>query len=244
MTPADIAAMAARVIRVAVPKNGCLLVLAESYFDETNTHKGAERLCVAGYVFLKDAAERQAAQWGDLLSKWRLPYFHMVDCAHNIGVFEHLSRPECDLAARDAIAIIKSTASVGVCMTVLESDFNEIIPPMTFFGSAYDFLARHVITGVAAWMDQAKFDGQMHYFFEAGAATESNASYCLMRMMSDPETARDAKYSGHSFVRKECSPGVQAADILAWQAGQDCRRAIAGEPVRKERAIHEDLRKP
>jgi len=35
-------------------------VLAESYFDETNTHNSAERLCVGGYVFHKESAERQA----------------------------------------------------------------------------------------------------------------------------------------------------------------------------------------
>ena len=63
-----------------------------SHFDETNTHKGAERLCVAGYVFHKDKAEQQAIRWASLVDKWRVPYFHMVDCAHNTGVFGHLTK--------------------------------------------------------------------------------------------------------------------------------------------------------
>jgi hypothetical protein len=210
------------------------LVLAESYFDETNTHKGDDRLCIGGYIFLKEAAEQQTAEWGELLAKWNLPYFHMVDCAHNVGVFEHLTKDECDFAAREAIAIIKSTASAGICMTVLESEYDEIVPSVKFFGSAYDALARHITSGVASWIEKANFEGQMHYFFEAGVASENNASYCIMRMMSDPEIGRDARYSGHSFVRKECSPGVQAADILAWHAGQDCKRALAGKPKRRD----------
>jgi hypothetical protein len=169
-----------------------------------------------------------------MLTKWGLPYFHMVDCAHNLQVFGHLSKAECDLAARDAIQIIKETASAGVCVTVLESDYLEVVPQHHFFGSAYDSCARDIIAGVAAWMDSSNFEGSMHYFFEAGTVTEKNASYCLLQMMNDPEIRQDARYAGHSFVRKECSSGVQAADILAWHAGQDCKRAMRGDPIRKD----------
>ena len=234
MSPAEQAAMAARIIRVAVPRTGCLLVLAESYFDESNTHGGTDRLCVGGYIFRKEKAEEHAERWGQMLTKWGLGCFHMVDCAHNVEEFERLSKDECDLAARDAIKIIKETASAGVCVTVLESDYNEIIPKFGFIGSAYDSSARDILTGVSAWMDAENFQGAMHYFFEAGADTENNASTCIMRMMTDPELKAEARYAGHSFVPKKCSPGVQAADILAWHAGQDCKRALRGDPIRKD----------
>lgn len=209
-------------------------MLAQSYFDESNTHGGTDRLCVGGYIFLKDAAERQAILWSAMLKKWGLPFFHMIDCAHNCGPYEHLSKEECDLVAREAIEIIKSTASAAVCMTVLESEYDQIVPSLKMFGTAYDALARHIISGVASWMDKTNFEGQMHYFFEAGTASENNASHCIMRMMTEPEIRREARYSGHTFVRKECSPGVQAADILAWHAGQDCKRAMKGQPQRKD----------
>jgi hypothetical protein len=213
---------------------GALLVLAESYFDETNTHKGAERLCVGGYVFHKEAAERQAIRWAELLDKWRIPYFHMVDCAHNTGVFDHLDKTECDMAAREAIQIIKDTASTGICVTVLQSEYLEIIPKSKWFGSAYDACARDVITGVAAWIEATNFKGHMHYYFEEGTDTEANASYCIAEMMRDPDIRKEACYSGRSFVEKIRTPGAQAADILAWHAGQDCKRALRGDPVRKD----------
>jgi hypothetical protein len=225
---------ALRLIRVVLPAGGCLIVLAESYFDETNTHKGAERLCVGGYVFQKEAAERQAIRWAELLTKWKLPYFRMVDCAHNTGVFAHLDKTECDLAAREAIQIIKETASTGIAITVLETEYLEIVPQMKFFGSAYDALARDVIAGVSAWINATGFKGAMHYFFEEGTETENNASYCIVQMMRDPEVRQETRYEGHSFVPKIRSPGVQAADILAWHAGQDCKRALRGDPIRKD----------
>lgn len=234
MTLSEIIEFSLRIIRITVADDGCLLVLAESYFDETNTHKGAERLCVGGYVFHKEAAERQAAKWAALLGRWKLPYFHMVDCAHNTGVFAHLDKTECDLAAREAIDIIKETASIGVCVTVLESDYLEIIPQLSFFGSAYDACARDVISGVAAWIERTSFKGTMHYFFEEGTNTEANASYCISQMMKDPEIKSEAHYSGHTFIDKIRSPGVQAADILAWHAGQDCKRSLEGRPMRKD----------
>lgn len=211
-----------------------MLALAESYFDETNTHKGAERLCVGGYIFVKDDAEAQAMRWAALLEKWKLPYFHMVDCAHNCGVFGHLDETECDMAAREAIQIIKDTASAGIGVSVLEFDFLEIVPSLKAYGSAYDACARDVITGVAAWIDNTRFEGYMHYYFEEGTDTETNASFCIKQMVQDKEIRKEFCYDGHSFVPKIRSPGVQAADILAWHVGQDCKRKLQGKPMRKD----------
>ena len=157
---------------------------------------------MGGYVFHKADAEQQAIRWAELLTKWRLPYFHMVDCAHNVGVYAHLNRTECDLAAREAIQIIKETASTGVAITVLESDYLEIMPQMKFFGSAYDALARDIIAGVSAWISATGFKGAMHYYFEEGTETEKNASYCITQFMRDPEVRAETRYEGHSFVPK------------------------------------------
>jgi Protein of unknown function (DUF3800) len=222
---------ALRLIRVVIADGGALLVLAESYFDETNTHKGAERLCVGGYVFHKKAAERQAIRWAELIDKWHIPYFHMVDCAHNAGVFKHLTCDECDLAAREAIQIIKDTASTGICVTMSEADYLEIVPQLKFYGSAYDACARDVMVGVSAWIERTDFKGAMHYYFEEGTDTQNNASWSILEMMKVPELRKIARYEGHSFVPKIRSPGVQAADILAWHAGQDCKRALQEPPL-------------
>ena len=110
----------------------------------------------------------------------------MVECARHTGIFGHLTKTECDLAAREAIQIIKETASAGVCVTVLESEFLEIIPELKFFDSAYDATARDVMGGVAMWIEATKFKGAMHYYFEEGTETEANTSYCIMQMMKDP----------------------------------------------------------
>lgn len=210
------------------------MTLAEAYFDESNTHVTNQRLCVAGYIFEKDNALTQGKLWHSMLDCWRLPHFHMVDCAHNSGVFSHLPRQECDLAAREAIKIIKETASTGVGISILESDFKEIIPNLKFYGSAYDACARYVIGGVAHWVEQSKFDGYMHYFFESGVATEKNAGHCILDMMRDDDIRNESHYSGHTFGKKSDHLGLQAADILAWHVGTDCRRAINGEPIRKD----------
>lgn len=225
---------ALRLIRVVVPADGSLLVLAESYFDETNTHQTSERLCVGGYIFLREKAELQAVEWAKLLDKWKLPFFHMVDCAHNAEDFEHLSAAECDLAAREAIRIIKETASAGVCVTVNQAEYDEIVPALEFFGGAYESCARDILTGVSDWIAREAFSGEMHYFFEEGAEGDAKASWSILTMMRDPDIRKEARYAGHSFVPKVRSPGVQAADILAWHAGQDCKRTREGRPMRKD----------
>lgn len=187
-----------------------------------------------GIHFSQEDAEEQAMRWAGLLDKWNFRYFRMADCAHNVGVFDHLEKTECDIAAREAIQIIKDTASAGIGVTVLEFDYLEIMPELKSIGSAYDALARDVITGVASWIADTRFEGYMHYYFEEGTDTESNASFCIAQMVRDKEIRKEACYDGHSFVPKIRSPGVQAADILAWHVGQDCKRAQQGRPIRKD----------
>jgi hypothetical protein len=53
----------------------------ETYFDESDSHKGASALCVAAYLFEKEACKALDLEWKAVLDEFGLPFFHMVDCA-------------------------------------------------------------------------------------------------------------------------------------------------------------------
>ena len=64
----------------------------KAYFDESGCHDGSTVLAVGGYLVRADWATRMQRKWRSALSKYGLPYFYMVDCAHGSGVFKSLSR--------------------------------------------------------------------------------------------------------------------------------------------------------
>ena len=69
---------------------GTYMELSEAYFDASGTHGAAKDLCLAGYIFRKDAAIAFDEDWRRMLGKFGLPYFHMKECAHAKGVFKNL----------------------------------------------------------------------------------------------------------------------------------------------------------
>lgn len=225
---------AIRVINVVVPPRGWVMSLAECYLDETEA--GGERpvLAVAGLAFRKDDAIRQSQAWEEMLSKWGLPFFHMTDCATKSGVFKHLSANECDIAAREAIGIIRDTVSAYVRVSVELSAFAEELKIIAHLGGAYEWCAISALPAISRWCDASNDVSKVHYFFEGGAVAQANASYRISEMVSDPMIREGCKYSGMSFVEKASSPGVQAADIVAWHCGKDAKRAFAGQPMRND----------
>ena len=97
------------------------MAMIEAYFDASGTHSAAKDLCLAGYIFRRDAALAFDADWRQMLSRYELPYFHMKECAHAEGVFKRLGHEGSDCAAREAIDLIKRHASQGIAFSVDKS---------------------------------------------------------------------------------------------------------------------------
>lgn len=94
------------------------MALVEAYFDESGTQYGSPVMCVAGYVFEKEASKRLAVDWEALLDFHGLPFFRMSSCAHQNGVFKAVSRDTCIAIETRAIELIKAHASFGMMASV------------------------------------------------------------------------------------------------------------------------------
>lgn len=208
---------------------------AEAYFDETETADSRPIFAIAGTIFRKEEAIRQAKEWSSLLEKWGLPAFHMTDCALGQGHFKALSPTERDLAAREAIGIIRGTVAAYVYVTV-EIEVLTVEAKVLRRFSPYEWCAISIPPLVANWCLRNTDIESVHYFFEAGAKGQSKAGFRIAEMLEDEERRDVCKFAGLSFVKKECSSAVQAADIIAWHTGKDAKRSFAGEPMRKDLA--------
>ncbi|MFZ6658809.1 DUF3800 domain-containing protein [Undibacterium sp. TJN19] len=205
----------------------------EAYFDESGTHDGSPFLCVAGYIFEKNKSIELDEKWRKMLLHYGLPYFHMKECAHNMGVYKHLSREQCDLAAREAINLIKTYAARGIAVSLDVSSY-KMIPPNGIFNNPYSFMCWQVFNGVHNWSNENNHNKPISYFFESGAegfgdfqrATDTIFKYPLLK----------EKYRGGSvsFQNKTNAIQLQCADLLAWHWFTHNKRKKRGEKIRKD----------
>jgi len=208
-----------------------------AFFDESGSHKGAPVLCVAGYAFEKRAARMLARDWNGILTRFRLPFFHMVDCAHGNEDFSTLTKKQRIEVATAVIGIVKKYAAHGFAVSVDTQAFGDVMPSWGPTQSPYAFCARCVIDEMGRWFFKVGFRGKSAYFFEAGHESRSEAEKIITAVLTNPLwKVSDVHYgySPHSFISKRDSAAVQAADLLAWQWTTDIRHRLNGRPRRKD----------
>jgi hypothetical protein len=211
----------ADILRLLFPGDGYAMIQAQAFFDESGSHDGSAVLCVAGYVFRKSNAIKLGHEWRKVLRWKKLPYFHMVDCAHGNGPFANLTKDERIAVETKLIETIKRYAIQGISVTIDPAEYasfpNKLPTKAGLYDSAYALCAQTIMTGVWAFIDANPRIGKMHYFFEAGHQSAPQADEIMRAMLATPRHKHNFRYAGHSSVEKADAPQIQAADLLAWQ---------------------------
>jgi hypothetical protein len=208
-----------------------------AFFDESGSHAGSPVLCVAGYAFEKREARLFAKEWNAALKRYELPFFHMVDCAHGNEHFASLTREQRIKLATSLIAIVKRRAAHGFAVSVDLEAYRTIMPSWAPTKSPYAFCARCIIDEMGKWFFRTGFKGRSAYFFEAGHESRTEAEDVVGAVLTNPlNKVMEVHYGyvSHSFVLKQESAAVQAADLLAWQWATDLKHQVTGRPRRKD----------
>jgi hypothetical protein len=216
-----------------VTRWGYAMALIEVYFDESGTHHGATFMCVAGYIFEKNKALQLEIEWGKMLVKYGLPYFHMSECAHNKGIYKHLNKTECDLAAREAIALTKAHAAQGIAVSI-ESGCYELLPPNVIWDDSYAWLSCQVLFGVYKWAESTGYNGDIAYFYEAGAHGQGKVSNAMLKISKDLIAKINFRLGSYTLIEKDSAAALQCADLLAWHWYTHNRRKQQGDKIRKD----------
>ena len=207
---------------------------AHAFFDESGTHQGAPVLCVAGYLIEESRLAEFDIRWREVLAQKGLSHFHMVDCAHGSGEFSVLEKPARVEVQTQLIEIIRDTTARGVGAMVVASVYDELMPFHPKMGSAYNYCIWHCLEGVRLWIEERASSIEVQYRFEQGHASDGEADRIMRFAFSNLEGRAPFGYSSHAFVEKRTTPGVQAADLLAWQMYTDWRHGMEGRPRRKD----------
>lgn len=201
--------------------------MLQAAFDESGTHDNSPVTCVAGYIFEHDQAWRFDREWGEALDSYALDHFHMADCAHGVGNFKRLSKPERAALCTKLIGIIKLRARIGIIASACEdvvARYRE--PDANLSGSSYVICLQWCMAGISSWVAKHGIKEPIALFFENGHHLQKRADEA-MRWLQDQAVLREGiNYASHSFVDKKRVRSIQAADLLAWEWQKEWRRSI------------------
>lgn len=206
-----------RTLEILLPGDGCVVAFAEVYVDESY-QDDSPLLCVAGYVFRRQQAREFAKSWGPYLNKrWKLPHFHMTDCAHGNEEFAHLNRNERSDIVRRLIKDTRERAAYGFAVVIDREMFDrELSGRHGLADTAYGFALLGAMIMVRSWTKRTGFSGEISYFFEDGHASRPDAERFLKLITESAANRAKYQYRTHAFLPK-ATHWLHPADMLAWQ---------------------------
>lgn len=214
------------------------MALTEAYFDASGTHSADKDLCLAGYIFRKDAALAFDEEWRQMLARYNLPYFHMKECAHATGVFKHLGHEGSDRAARDAIDLIKRHASQGIAFSVDKSIVADLRKG-SMWKNEYSFIVGQVFFAVRDWAMADESKSPVACLFENGDEGCGQAFEAAQKILKETDFGETCRISSFKLAKKNEETALQAADMLAWHLNLWQRRRRIG--MNKKRADFKSL---
>lgn len=214
-------------LHVLVPGNNAVAVI-QAYFDESGTHDGSPAMCVAGYIYDGKRCADMDVKWRSVLSRYGLPYFHMVDCAHGAKPFDRLSSEERADVEKEIIGLITGHAICGQYAVACEPIYDGIMHPLGM-GSAYTFCCFMALEGVAQWCNRSGFNGSVAYFFESGHKYQAQSNSLMNGIAKSDKMRTKFRYGSHTFADKCNIRPLQSADVLAWHAITDIKRRLRGD---------------
>ncbi len=188
---------------------------AEAYFDESGTHSAAKDLCLAGYIFEKDAVAAFDEDWKRMLRRFELPYFHMNECAHAKGVFKNLEQAGANLAAREAIDLIKRHVSQGIAFTVDKSIAAELRKG-SMWKNEYSFIVGQIFFAISDLMLADQSRSEVACLFENGADGQGQADEAAQLILKQADFLEACRISSFKWADQNKETPLQAADMLAW----------------------------
>jgi hypothetical protein len=190
--------------------------------DETGVHDSASATAVGGYVFNEEGYQRFTKSWRETLLPFEdrgIEFFHAGDCYDRNGKFQLLNSGDRDGLFRSLIALIKTTAKLGVICSLEDQAFATAIRRnklRAYSGSKYTACALRVLPTVGTCLRELNLDGDVRYLFESGYEYSKEANFMIEQDVRKPDRRKAASYESHAFEPKRAQPAFQAADLFLW----------------------------
>jgi hypothetical protein len=196
-----------------------LFVMLTAYLDDSGTDSSKKVITVAGYLGTVHQWESFNRKWASFLSDYGVKMMRRSDLENFQGEFKGWTPEKRTRFIRRAQSIIRKHTYSAIGQLLVKADFDSAVPPSVarMMGGPYGFCGYHCLKAVGEWCDNQKYQGGVHYVFEAGTEGHGQLDKMLNAVYKGSDIHRKKfRFSGWSFKDKSATP-LQAADVIAYE---------------------------
>jgi hypothetical protein len=217
------------------------------YFDESYTHPPSPRVyTLAGYISTDKQWVKFEREWGQVLSDAAIPFFHMTTFEARRKEYAGWSNEKRIQILRRLHAIIKKRVFAGFAVSVVMSDYEEIMSDevIGYFGNHHQFVTIACMQYISNWLRTQNYKEPISYVFESGSGFDADVVRLIESIINDEKVA-DVYLAGSCTIEnKRMLLPLQAADILAYEVTKVHAREIDNGNTRPIRQSIRNLRLP
>jgi hypothetical protein len=216
--------------------------MLRAYFDAGLKLKPHRVFYIAGYVGFSKDWTLFDRKWRDLLRRNDLPYFHMTDYVARQGRYREWSEAKRLAVMRRIVALASETTRMGIGATLLPDHYERLSQnDRELLPDSYGLCVTACIAKTARTLQRARIAEHVDYVFESGDAGQGTTKLLLEQLFA--KSTRREQYAFHSlrFEPKAKFPGLQLADIFAFETGRYVPFAL-GWDASPERKCFQELR--
>ena len=187
-------------------------------------------VCMAGYFAELDVINNVNYRWVQLLIKHGIPEIHMRELIHLSGIYAPLrwDIPKRDAVLNDFIDVIKTEELVGVGVAVKMAAWREVVKeyPDIRFGTVQEFCLQRILRRIIDRLNAAQVQDHVALLFDPDPEFSANRVKLFNALIAHRSQGR--LLASITFANPRLYPGLQCADILAWETRKEMIQRMGG----------------
>src|SRR3990167_9316591 len=187
----------------------------------------SEGVAVAGLVSTETRLRRFSKQWGRLLTKYRLPFFHAAQCMARKGPYRKW-RDKWDERLLSFVRVANLAILYPVGVSIPTETYNKLPRwDRERSGNQYFFAAWGCFHEATRWLRTSRPDrDKVAYVYDWGDEGRGEVSKVGNFIHDDIDLRAMHRIVSMEFQSKEMFTPIQAADLIAWAVRDEVLRRL------------------
>lgn len=205
-----------------------LIHMLSAHFDESGTDSSNANLVVAGFVGTVEQWERFDNEWLNTLNEAGMDYFHakqLDDGRRGFGPYAKWREADRRRLLSRLLAIIATRTRYSFATVLSKAAYSAVISPdellRKYFGTPYSFAAFNCLHQTIDWRDQKYPNTPVLFTFDGGHKNHGELTRSAEQLRNSDRLIVDLTTGDDRRI-----PGIQAADLLAFEMCADMRREL------------------